>query len=64
MERALDAVADNLAAVADVGAQVLAVPFQHMKLAGLVAVGGEVLAEVASAAVTFADLVTRPTSRS
>ena len=46
MERALDAVADHLAAVADVGAEVFAVRFQDVQLAGLVAVGDQILAEV------------------
>ena len=46
MEGALDTVADDLAAVADVRAEVLAVRFEHVQLAGLVAIGDEILAEV------------------
>ena len=46
VERALHAVADDLAAVADVGAEVLAVGLQDVQLAVLVAPGHEVLAEV------------------
>ena len=47
MEGALDAVADHGAAVADVGAEMLAVRFQNMQLTGLVAVSDQILAEVA-----------------
>src|SRR5271163_32776 len=46
VEGALDAVADDLAAVADVRTEVLAVCFQNVQLTGLVAIGDEVLAEV------------------
>ena len=46
VERALDTVADDGAAVADVRAEVFAVRFQHMQLAVLVAVGHQILAEV------------------
>ncbi len=47
VERALDAVADDPAPVADVGTEVLAVGFEDVQLAVLVAVGSQVLAEVA-----------------
>jgi hypothetical protein len=46
MEWALDAVADPLAAVADVGPEVFAVRFQDVQLALLVAVGHQILAEI------------------
>jgi hypothetical protein len=47
VERALDAVADDLAAVSDVRAEVPAVRGQHMKFARFVAVRDEVFTEVA-----------------
>jgi hypothetical protein len=47
VEGALNAVADHLAAVADVGTQVLAVRFQNMQLTRLVTVSDQVLTEVA-----------------
>ena len=46
MERALDAVADHLAPVADVRTQVAAMARQDVQLARLVAVGDQILAEV------------------
>ena len=46
VEGAFDAVVDDLAAVADVRAEVLAVRLQQMQVAGLVAVGDQVLAEI------------------
>ena len=46
MERALDTIADYRAAVADVRAEVFAVRFQHMQLTGLIAVGGQIFAEI------------------
>jgi len=46
VERALDAVADHRAALADVGAEVFAVCFQNMQVTGLVAIGDQVFAEV------------------
>src|SRR5271165_6924640 len=46
VKRALDAVADHLATVADVGAEVLAVRFQDVRFTGIVTIGDEVLTEV------------------
>jgi hypothetical protein len=46
VEGALDTVADHLAAVADVGAEVFAVRFENMQLTGLIAIGDQILAEV------------------
>jgi len=46
VERALDAVTDDLAAVADVRAEVFAVRFEYMQLTALVALGHQLLAEV------------------
>ncbi len=46
VERTLDAVADDGAAMPDVRTEVLAVPFEHVQLAGLVAIDHQVLAEV------------------
>jgi hypothetical protein len=46
VERTLDAVSDDLAAMADVGAEVPAVTRQHVQLAKLVPVGHQILAEV------------------
>jgi hypothetical protein len=46
VERALDAVADHLAAVADVGAEVFAVRLEDVQLALLIAVRHQILAEV------------------
>ena len=46
VKRALDAVADHGAAVADMCAEVFAVRFHHMQHALLVAVGNQILAEV------------------
>jgi hypothetical protein len=43
---AFDAIADHLAAVADVGAEVFAVRLEHMQLTGLPAVGHQILAEI------------------
>jgi hypothetical protein len=46
VKRALHAIAHHFAAMPDVRAQVFAVRFEHMQLAGLVAIGDQVLAEV------------------
>ncbi len=46
MERALDTIAHHRAAVPDVRAEVLAVRLEHVQLTGLVAVGGQILAEI------------------
>jgi hypothetical protein len=46
VERALYAVADHLAAVADVGAEMPAVTRQHVQFTRFVAVGDQILAEV------------------
>ena len=46
VERALHAVADHRAAVADVSAEVFAMRLQHMQLTGLVAIGHQILAEI------------------
>ncbi len=48
MERAFDAVADHLAAVSDVGAEVAAVSRQDVQFTRFVAVGDQVVAEVPS----------------
>jgi hypothetical protein len=46
VKRAFDAVADDLAAVSDVSAEMAAVTRQHVEFARLVAVGDQVFAEV------------------
>jgi hypothetical protein len=47
VERALDAVTDDGAAVADVSAEMFAVSFQDMQRTVFVAVGDQILAEIA-----------------
>ena len=61
VERTLDAVADHLAAVSDVRAEVTAVTRQHVQFARLVAIGDQVLTEVPKRA-HLAGRRTRPTS--
>jgi hypothetical protein len=46
VERTLDAVADDGAAVSDVGAEVLAVGLHDMKLTLFITVGDQILAEI------------------
>jgi hypothetical protein len=46
VERTFDAIADDLAAVSDVGAEVATVPGHHVQFARLVAVGDEVFTEI------------------
>lgn len=46
MERALDTIAHHHAAVPDMRPEVFAVRLKHVQLTGLVAVGGQILAEV------------------
>ena len=46
MERALDAVADHFAAVADVSAEVFAVRFQDVQFTALIPISHQILAEV------------------
>src|ERR1700758_227216 len=46
VERALDAVADHFAAVADVSAEVFAVRFQDVQFTALILISHQILAEV------------------
>jgi hypothetical protein len=60
VERAFDAVADHLAAMADVRAEVPAMARQEVQLAHLVAVGDQVLAEVSKGAHLAGGKLGRP----